>query len=331
MLDAKLVRIRPPVLPAVHLDQWIWIQLARAEAGENDEWREAHEAVQAAVAKGSCIFPLSMSRLIETCKRRQAKSRGEILDYMAKTWGVNAVLPWTMIAPYEARNAVLYAQGRTIIDLRPHIYGKGMSFAFGGAPSLSWKPGASEEAKAREGAILAMLNGNQAFQLLKDDALSATMAGMSKHDETMAKEMQQIRDSEYSHPDKTFRAKLVEARFMVHTAGPYLLAALQEMVPDQKAWMDANLTKLESIRRVRSSMPSVNTFWTLNDHRNRTRDVQANDINDMDLCAAIPYSAVVATEKQWCKAAQEADLDKMYGAKLVHRPEEFRKAMEPYC
>jgi hypothetical protein len=335
--NTRKVRIRPEAPPAIHLDQWIWIELAKAEAGTNPNWLEAHKAVRAVHAKGKAMFPLSMSRIIETCRRKETVSRGRVVEYMAKTWGLNAVRPWHDMAPYEARNAVLQSLGLPILDLRPHLYGKGMWYAFGGEFSLSWKEGASAEARAREGAIKSMLNGNDAFLLMKNDEVAAGLAALGVADVQTAKGLQEARDRDYGHPDKTMRAKIAEARFMAYTMGDYLVTALTEMVPDPKAWMNANigypgqpLPDPGKIRRVREAIPSMHTFWVLSDHRNRTRAVEPNDIGDMDLCLAIPYSAVVATERQWCQAARQAGLDKLYGSQLVHQPEELVAALQPF-
>lgn len=70
--------------PAVYLDQWVWIKLARANRGRPEApWHlDVLEAVREAAADG-VAFPLSATHYLETARIRDPRQRQDLVDVMA--------------------------------------------------------------------------------------------------------------------------------------------------------------------------------------------------------------------------------------------------------
>ncbi|MBH3328474.1 hypothetical protein I5L56_02500 [Pseudomonas oryzihabitans] len=73
-------------MKVVYLDQNKWIELARVQAGitTSGPLVELYSRVEAAVKQELIVFPLSVSHVIETSKRNDAKSRGCVALVQAK-------------------------------------------------------------------------------------------------------------------------------------------------------------------------------------------------------------------------------------------------------
>lgn len=124
--------------PSVYLDQWVWIDLARAEAGKprrpNDPkvLASLREAAAAGVA-----FPLSPIHYYETAKIKDPAQRHSLARVMATVSYFRTLRGGRQLIRHQMLNAMHEAFGRPAFrPVAPEPLGLGAAFAFTGKEGL---------------------------------------------------------------------------------------------------------------------------------------------------------------------------------------------------
>lgn len=310
---------KPPRPRVIYLDQWVWIRLARAHHGEEPLWAQAHDAVVDAVRDGTARFPLSLSHLQETASRSDALSREKLVNFMASIWNADAILPWTKALQPEADNVVRGMLGESQTDLGPRVIGKGIGYLLGSYPTLVPKaPGAPPLPPEVHAKVNEVLTSPNLLLFWNLPEVADAIRESRKKDAEMIARVQATVDEDYSHPDKAYRERIVEGRFMVRHFGEYLVNAMHRLAPDPTGMMRARFSTREDLIAILEGMPTLHTFYVLTHARNKSRRLKPNDIWDLALSIAIPYCDVVVTERAWCNIAQKARLGDKYNTALIH-------------
>lgn len=322
------LRDEPMVPKTVYLDQMAWINLSKVHFGKSEEWREAYDAVWTSRRNGMAVFPLSLAHLNETVRCRSDGSRTRLLDFMWKLSGGFAVCPWPNLIQPEAYNVVRQLQGQKTEDLRGKVFGFGIPKILGAHPTLVQKtPGADPPPAELQHQITEFVYGPEAWKLFQNPRMAGEIREAINIGEDFAEDLQKRIDEEYAHPDKVHRQKLVDARSLTGEMGDAFVRATLNLTENPKLFMAKHLTSKEDALRIRKMMPTYHTFHVLNDARNRSRAVKANDIWDLALSLAIPYCDIVYTEREWCSVATQAGLDELRETRLVCDPESLPVAL----
>lgn len=129
-------RLHTP-LPAVYLDQWVWIRLARAHRGRPA--RPADVDVLAAIRKASAngvAFPLSATHYHETLKITDPRQRRDLVEVMAPISAVRTIRSQSDLLRHQFLTALHETAGRPAIRPAPvRVLGLGMQWAFRGVPA----------------------------------------------------------------------------------------------------------------------------------------------------------------------------------------------------
>lgn len=303
----------------VYLDMWVWIRLSRVHHGKSEEWREAYDAVVASATAGTVRFPLSFAHLKEIATRRNDASRGRLIDFIMEVWNADAIRPWPQMLEPEAENAVRVMMDKPPVDLTNFVFGKGIPHVVGGVPTLVPKhAGAQPLSPEVLRRIAEAVISPDLLAEMKDSGLAAKMAKPTRSEETFIANLQTAVDAAYSHPDKSKRHDIAEARFMINIVGRALVPAMMRATQDPMSLLRSRMSSREQVVAIRKSMPTFHTFFVLDHARAKTQSVKASDLWDLALNIAIPYCDIVVTERSWCNIAQEAGLDNLYGTRLVH-------------
>lgn len=104
-----------PDRPAVYLDQWVWVRLAKADLGEPREPSDA--ALLAAVREasaGGVLFPLSATHYMETSKITSPRQRGDLARTMASVSRCRTLRSRRVLLRHQMLHAMHLAFGRRL-------------------------------------------------------------------------------------------------------------------------------------------------------------------------------------------------------------------------
>lgn len=124
--------------PSVYLDQWVWIDLARAEAGKprRPDDPKVLAALREAAAAG-VAFPLSTVHYYETAKIKDPAQRHSLARVMASVSYFRTFRCGQQLIRHQMLNAMHETFGRpTFKPAAPEPLGLGAVFAFTGAEGL---------------------------------------------------------------------------------------------------------------------------------------------------------------------------------------------------
>lgn len=120
--------------PSVYLDQWVWIRLARAEAGKPaaDKDLALLASLEMAAAKG-IAFPLSVTHYEETGRIRDPAQRAAIARVMARIARGRTLRSRSGLVRHQLLTALHETLGRPAFrPPEPQILGLGVHWAFRG-------------------------------------------------------------------------------------------------------------------------------------------------------------------------------------------------------
>jgi len=124
-------------LPAVYLDQWVWIRLARAHLGRPE--RPFHADVLAAVRDASAdgvVFPLSSTHYWETLRIRDPRQRRDLVEVMAPISAMRTLRSHGDLLRHQLLVALHESVGRSAFRPgMPEVLGLGAQWAFRGVPA----------------------------------------------------------------------------------------------------------------------------------------------------------------------------------------------------
>lgn len=309
--------------PAVFLDQNVWIRLARASHGKQDDWKKAHDLVVAAAASGRVRFPLGLSHWVETARNANDEQRARLARFMAGIWEAHALRPfYDMIRP-EAANAVLIMLEQPPMDLRSYALGKGLGHALGGQIPVDFPSGFKGDTSQKiHNLAVDYAQSPERVADLAYPEFAAIFRTLALDADAMRPGFQATADKTYARPDKVMRRRLADFHSMTGTVRDALVEAMLLLSENPKGLMDRHYRTQADIEAVRRTMPTVHTFHVMDYARSSTRHIKENDIWDFWLTNAIPYCDLVVTEKSWCNIAQDANLGSIYGTELAYTAEE---------
>lgn len=304
----------------VYLDQNAWIELGRTYHNRSDNHKKALEAIIEASNSGTAIFPLSMVHFIETSKRRNDGSRKRLVETMMEISKGFTMLPWTYIIKPEVRNAIYRLKGQPEKNLKKYVFGRGIAKMFGGKITLKGNGTLPDTIKND---IVKRINSVKVIQdFLVDRELSQNIVdSMGCSDEGLAKRLEELRKTEYSHPDKTKRKAISKVRFIQNVVmDPLIKETMKLGMNIQDLFQIDKITK-KNIEDLLKSMPTIYTYYILNEARNMnfSRPIRPNDLYDLSaLNIAIPYCDIVVTEREWTNIAKQRGLDTKNETTIIH-------------
>ena len=124
--------------PAVYLDQWVWIRLARANVGrpQHNEDQRVLEAVRAAAATG-IRFPLSATHYAETGRILDWRQRKDLTDVVAPISLMQTIRAQPVLMRHQFLVALHETLGRpTFRPPPPEVLGVGVHWAFSGVQAF---------------------------------------------------------------------------------------------------------------------------------------------------------------------------------------------------
>ncbi|WP_167045023.1 hypothetical protein [Salinibacterium sp. ZJ454] len=122
----------------IYLDQNKWIDLARAATGHSQGARfvGALARARASVAEGAASFPLDIYRYLETGKRRDGRSRNDVVDIMLELSQQHTMARPQDLLATEINRALMPRYGCRADPRLPQVFGTGLRHITAGA--VTW-------------------------------------------------------------------------------------------------------------------------------------------------------------------------------------------------
>jgi hypothetical protein len=123
--------------PSVYLDQWVWIRLGKAAAGEPRGDGDEHVLAEFRAASSAGVaFPLSKTHYFETLQRRNPRDRRALASVMAPISRFRTLRGGRALLRHQMLNAMHESFGRpTFRPTAPEVLGLGVGWAFLGEPN----------------------------------------------------------------------------------------------------------------------------------------------------------------------------------------------------
>ena len=314
----------------VYLDQNKWVDLARAAAGHprGGQFADALTLARAGVAAGTVSFPLDMYRYWETSKRRDDRSRDDVVDTMLELSNQHTMaLPFPLL-DREIDLALKRRFGRPEHPRQVQEFGIGIRHI--GEGRLDW-PELDLSALPDGGVSLAPGLSSRLSELINQSAEEALLrAGPDAY-----------RASGFAHSDSDHAERFVEFENKVAATiatnrltgdaidvavratdfgdiRPAVTIALGRIGMTYQEFMDGiNVGELISFiddiptRYVTNAMRSAK-------HRQTQQKWEPNDFADV-VALPVPavYCDVLVTEKQWVHRMRQGKVDRRYNTKLL--------------
>lgn len=329
--------------PAVYLDQWVWVRLAKADLGDPREPSDA--AVLAAVREasaGGVLFPLSATHYMETSKITSPRQRGDLARTMASVSRCRTLRSRRVLLRHQMLHAMHVSFGRPAFRPEsPEVIGAGVMWAFtgelapltlrgpGGPVDPSSVPGMSEFLrKASQFGEMRVLAGPEDGEVedlrwrfgYKPEATAAVVS--SRLDwETTYRGL--LADDPVSKAELRVR---VQAREICHEHLRLLNELLAEYRLDLGRVIGAGPAGTKASRRrmvaFADLMPSVRIAVDLKAElfRNAAKTWTMNAIHDIDaLSMALPYCHVVVPDGEMHSLLSPSQAGQRNGSLIVRR------------
>ncbi|WP_147794792.1 hypothetical protein [Cellulomonas sp. Y8] len=314
----------------VYLDQNKWVDLARAAAGHprGGQFADALTLARAGVAAGTVSFPLDMYRYWETSKRRDDRSRDDVVDTMLELSNQHTMaLPFPLL-DREIDLALKRRFGRPEHPRQVQEFGIGIRHI--GEGRLDW-PELDLSALPDGGVSLAPGLSSRLSELINQSAEEALLrAGPDAY-----------RASGFAHSDSDHAERFVEFENKVAATiatnrltgdaidvavratdfgdiRPAVTIALGRIGMTYQEFMDG-ITVGELI----SFIDDIPTRYVTNamrsaKHRQTQQKWEPNDFADV-VALPVPavYCDVLVTEKQWVHRMRQGKVDRRYNTKLL--------------
>ncbi len=315
----------PERTPIVYIDQFGWIDMARARLGRShDEGHvRARDQLIQSTSDGRLVVPLSHVHYIETWRQGSERRRGEVAVEMAIVSRFRTLSPARVLWPFEVKRAIAEVFGRPVPTQRSDPLGIGVAHAFS-VPQL--RPDVSEltdeEIFLAEWSILAGLGADrfaeeerQRHESEQRFAEEESRRGrrLAEWQAAIGERTQRFRIQALTDFEKELFPALIGAGVSpteLETIGPDGLEELVSRIPT--IWV------LTELRRVRYSNPS--------------QGFRPTDLNDLRaLAVAVVHCDVVLTDKAWADALRRTDLPHQMRTVICTDIEELATAALGQC
>lgn len=316
--------------PAVYLDQWVWIRLARANVGrpQHNEDQRVLDAVRAAATKG-VRFPLSATHYEETARILDWRQRKDLTDVVAPISLMQTIRAQPVLMRHQFLAALHETLGRPAFrPPRPKVLGVGVHWAFSGVQAFFKVVDDEGQVTDVDRKRLRHLN-EYAEAAVFTGPLPDDLPGLFDLGYVAPRDLENRPGSrvEYEQwlseqladrsPDANELRALVMAREIYHEYADLLNDIFAEyrltlsMITGGSTGMASRAKAVAFMERVPTARISADMKALL--FRNKGRSWSWNMLRDIDaLSLAIPYCHVVVTDKD------AADLLRRTGASTRH-------------
>lgn len=329
--------------PSVYLDQWVWVRLAKAAAGEPRETGDdlVLKAVESARDAG-VAFPLSSTHYIETSRVRSHRQRTDLANVMGSISHFRTLRPRRELLRHQLLTVMQEILGRPTFSpeyLEP--LGVGVYWTFRSEHRRLTLHGPQEVLDAVDGSltpdVLCRASQWAELQFLagpRDEDITKLREQYGYRPET-TEEMGASRlnwEEAYVgllRDDPITRAELrvrVQAREVAHEHLDLLIGLFKEyglsldrLTGGPSAEPGSGRPRMTAFF---DAMPSVRAAVDMKVElfRNRSNTWKVNDLYDIDAASlAIPYCHVIVADKAKVAALLRTGSDKHNGTRLVRR------------
>ena len=346
--------LRIPDLRLVYLDLNHWINLSKCKSGHRDgqRYREAFDACAAAVDRGSTLFPISLSTMMEINAIRDPQRRRWLRHTIEQLSRFRAVLPRAVTAALEFEQVLANRLDRIGIRTAPIDFvgvGAGWSAGMSIAPSVVDGQGrdvTTEVLPSLRPELLPFLDPEFVSYILtgmtiegpanpseeadlrergwNPQALTDMMDNRMQLESQFAKDLSEYIDTDLSSVDwrKGRLRDLVSARELFHETNETFAAVLvqQDLTFEDVFDKSETTSAIRHNRRVTDAMPTFDVAVTLKAsyHRNRNHPWTRNDIFDIDaMSTVLPYCDVVVTDKEMTSHVDRTNLAARLDTKVI--------------
>lgn len=300
----------------VFLDQNHWIYLSRAFYGKpkRTEHVEAVASLGIKVDEEKLMLPLQINHLVEFLRandRARRERLAHVFERFTKRWFFG---PWSDVLSYEFSLAI-----STVLDTpetvqKPEMFGKGVVFSIGKAACqtmlTSGKAPLPLPLQEQLTALPGMLRDLLTFP--NEPGRERQVSSSLERGERYADACERCR----TPPHNKHVARRARAALYMYEHQNELEA---RMMAAGKTFQDFLALDPDGMSDFFDYVPSLNVDRELTVYRDRqrTRAVEANDLNDIAyLALAVPYCDAVVVEKFWAHAICQCGLDRKYGTEV---------------
>jgi len=314
----------------VYLDQNKWVDLARAATvnPDGEKFVEALELCRAAAGTGAASFPLDMYRYAETSKRRDDRSRNDVVDVMLELSQQHTMAVPAAVLPHEIDLALQRRFGRPEMPREQRVFGIGLDHVTGGRmtwPELDLSSVPGLEDAVSPGLRVKLERDLRAYveeQLHRAGPERLRKAGFDRAQHDLG---QRFVDHEDGVAAGIARLKLsgdmIDAAVRTSDLGDIRPAVTTGLELIGMTWDE--FWENSTVGEVMSFMDDLPTRYVTNvmrsaKHRQSEQKWEPNDFFDiLGLPVAAVYCDVVVTEKQWAHRMRQGKIDQRYGTQIL--------------
>lgn len=298
----------------VYLDQNKWIDLARAAVGDQRGARfiEALTVARRAVEDGTASFPLDSLRYWETSKRRDDRSRSDVVDVMLELSRGHTMASSAAVLDDELDIVLRRRLGHPVSPRQPRVFGEGVRHLTERRATSASAPNVDKESASLSGDAEAHLDAQ--FLRHARGAFSATGA---------ADAFRAVGVRYVQHEEK-IRAAIVEAGLSgdqlydavrlsdLGDIRPAVERALHRFGITWDSFLGGSVTDLVQFVDELPTRRVTNVMRTARLRQDELR-WSPNDLPDvLAIPVATVYCDIVVTERQWAHHLRGEGVDRAY-------------------
>ena len=320
----------------IYLDRWVWIRLARADAGNEDasDLLPTLTSMREAVKEGRAEFPLSLTHYEENLHNASGRQRRDVGKLMLElSNGVRMLGLSDRLVRAEWLAAVARRFKVTHSAPELSVFGRGVGFVYG-SPMVGQIVRRDGEPFDPADAPWAADFEAYANQLADEWLLcgppdGVTIPGYDPNadrifaDQFVKEEEDQAQKFKLNRANKSHQAKVLMAREWVRMV-PLIGQDILDMGLDPEV-LFANADVMASMLR---DMPVVNVSLELRrqQHRNPERQWSPNDYYDVEgLSVAVVHCDIVVTEAHWADILRRTSLPERHNTTVLTHIKELNQ------
>ena len=308
----------------VYLDQWVWINLAKAAAGRKDGSRFADTlaVIRYAAEHGLASFPLSRTHYEETKHMptaRQRKAVGRLMLDLSRGHRMIGPSDHLVQAEFEAALHRYLRRPHTSHGLQ--VFGTGLGFVYDIGPIVGRivRRDGSEPTDvdpAWRVAVESYANSMAEELFLCGPPDGVDVPGYDPHaDRAFAEEFVQIQEEQAqrfqdNHTSRDRQGRLLTAAEWVQMAPLAVRALIKERIDPEEFFQDP-----EFLTAFIEDMPVVNASLQMRrlQHQNPQRQWKPNDHYDIEgFSVAVVHSDIIVAERHWAHMLERAKLSERH-------------------
>lgn len=326
--------------PAVYLDQWVWVRLAKANLSKPVQ--ESDIGVLAAIndaAKAGVAFPLSATHYFETLKITDPRQRRDLASVMAPISRFVNLAPTSSLVRHQLRAAFHEIFGRPAFrPAAPQVLGRGAFWAMLGSEAPlqiiddqgpiteAHRPGVSSQVRALNQLAETMLISGPA----DDEIAYLRTMGYQPEEADKSTQSRLAWEADFARKLKTAMPSRDELRvwLMARELTHEYLDAFNDLLAEYRinlpltlgASLDATGSLREPMMKLSDLVPTMRVAadMKLEAFRNQQRQWTRNLMHDIDwLSHAVPYCRVVVPDRDAADLLRRSKADEVLGTQVV--------------